>query len=395
MLADTWIWDGSTWTQHAAGLNPPSRAGHAMAYDPARRRVVMFGGDAGSTFLNDTWEWDGTRWQLVPTPASPSARHSHAMAYEPHRHGILLVGGYDGTARDDTWLWDGTTWTLVATGAPTARFGTAACLDLQRRHVVLFGGHGPSARLNDTWLWDGTTWQARSPPQAPSSRSGYRVAYDVPRGKTVLFGGWSGTIHLGDTWEWDGAAWRPITAGPPPTGRYDCSLTYDPTRHAVLMFGGWSGAMELNDTWLYVSSAPGQYSTFGTGCRGAAGPPQLNAADGRVPVVGAAFPVLVTNLPSGILNSAVGVIGLSKSKWQSIPLPYSLSALGMPGCTLYVSIDVSMPLANTGIAKWSIPLPRAAHLIGWRFYQQAVVVDLLANTAGVTVSNAGEGVVGN
>ena len=36
-------------------------SGHAMAYDVARERVVLFGAD-GRTFSNATWEWDGTQW---------------------------------------------------------------------------------------------------------------------------------------------------------------------------------------------------------------------------------------------------------------------------------------------------------------------------------------------
>jgi hypothetical protein len=41
----------------------PARFKHAMAYDEARRRVVLFGGAGAGSFgeLSDTWEWDGAR----------------------------------------------------------------------------------------------------------------------------------------------------------------------------------------------------------------------------------------------------------------------------------------------------------------------------------------------
>ncbi|MHB8878486.1 MAG: hypothetical protein ACYC8T_32720, partial [Myxococcaceae bacterium] len=39
----------------------PARYGHALAYDAARQRVVLFGG-LDSAYLTDTWEWDGTTW---------------------------------------------------------------------------------------------------------------------------------------------------------------------------------------------------------------------------------------------------------------------------------------------------------------------------------------------
>jgi len=60
LLNDTWVWDGSNWTQKSPQTSPPAREGHAMAYDIARGRVVLFGGlDAKMNTLNDTWLWDG------------------------------------------------------------------------------------------------------------------------------------------------------------------------------------------------------------------------------------------------------------------------------------------------------------------------------------------------
>lgn len=40
--------------------SPPARYDAAMTYDPDHRRVIVFGGSAGSALLNDTWTWDGT-----------------------------------------------------------------------------------------------------------------------------------------------------------------------------------------------------------------------------------------------------------------------------------------------------------------------------------------------
>jgi hypothetical protein len=36
-----------------------------MAYDPARSRIVVFGGYDGRNNLNDTWEFDGASWSRV------------------------------------------------------------------------------------------------------------------------------------------------------------------------------------------------------------------------------------------------------------------------------------------------------------------------------------------
>ncbi len=52
--SDTWIWDGEDWIELTSATSP-ARAGHAAAWDPSTRAVVLFGGvdDAGA-FATDT-----------------------------------------------------------------------------------------------------------------------------------------------------------------------------------------------------------------------------------------------------------------------------------------------------------------------------------------------------
>jgi hypothetical protein len=51
----TWQWDSELWVQRQ-NMGPLKRIGHALAYDSARDRVVLFGGNTGSALLGDTWE---------------------------------------------------------------------------------------------------------------------------------------------------------------------------------------------------------------------------------------------------------------------------------------------------------------------------------------------------
>lgn len=44
VFSDTWKGDGRDWTQRSPTNGPSGRSGHAMAYDVARRRMVLFGG---------------------------------------------------------------------------------------------------------------------------------------------------------------------------------------------------------------------------------------------------------------------------------------------------------------------------------------------------------------
>jgi hypothetical protein len=65
-LADMWRWDGRRWSEiPLTGPTPGRRALHAMAYDAARGRTVLFGGNGDGRVLDDTWEWDGARWHRV------------------------------------------------------------------------------------------------------------------------------------------------------------------------------------------------------------------------------------------------------------------------------------------------------------------------------------------
>jgi len=47
---------------------PSARFGHASAYDPQTRRVLILAGQAGS-FFNDVWAFDGISeaWQKLET----------------------------------------------------------------------------------------------------------------------------------------------------------------------------------------------------------------------------------------------------------------------------------------------------------------------------------------
>jgi hypothetical protein len=111
-LGDTWEWDGTNWVAQSAA-SPPARAGHAMVYDWARRRTVLFGGDLPSTPGWpgwETWEWDGSNWLMRNPASSPMALYGHAMAYDLARQRTVLFGGNLGQPgfwanRDDTWLY--------------------------------------------------------------------------------------------------------------------------------------------------------------------------------------------------------------------------------------------------------------------------------------------------
>ncbi len=61
-----------------------------VAYDAATAKVVLF---SGSGPLNDTWLYDGTNWSQASTESRPLARYGAAVTYDSMSGKIVLVGG--------------------------------------------------------------------------------------------------------------------------------------------------------------------------------------------------------------------------------------------------------------------------------------------------------------
>jgi hypothetical protein len=242
-LGDTWEWDGTSWTRVGQGAPGPSaRMGTAMAYDAARGRIVLFGGlDAARNNLQDTWEWDGEAWLRRTAPNAPSARCGHDMAFDPVRRAVVLFGGVAyGAATDqlagagETWEWSGSTWTLRATTGPSPRAMTSLVADPRRQRLVLFGGFIPTGTLSDTWEWNGASWSVVSA-TCPGARYAHLAAFDGSR--VVLFGG----APPGDTtlWAFDGARWS--SAGASFELVRGGGLVFDEARSRLVLFGGQVG----------------------------------------------------------------------------------------------------------------------------------------------------------
>jgi hypothetical protein len=77
--------DAQSWTQSPA-TGPAARESHAMAFDSSRGVTVLFGGEISSpqtspttTPYGDTWLFDGTNW--TQGPGGPSARWSHGLRF--------------------------------------------------------------------------------------------------------------------------------------------------------------------------------------------------------------------------------------------------------------------------------------------------------------------------
>src|SRR5262245_53290746 len=249
--------------------SPPGRTNGAVVYDEAHDRLVLFGGaDVSGAPLADTWI--GARddrapawtWQPAATPPQLVARLDHALAYDPVRRRVVLFGGRTAVGeRDDTWEWDGVAWTQRSPAQePPGRHGHALAFDPSSGHVLLFGGVDSAMVATgrfygDAWLWDGTSWveAALDPEASPLERAFAQMAPDADRSNLVMFGGSHDTTLFQDVWEWRGDHWERLAASGPVPDRRVFHLMVPARDGGVLVIGG-SGlinntAFPLVDSW--------------------------------------------------------------------------------------------------------------------------------------------------
>ncbi len=143
---ETLEWDGRDWTVHVAGdAGPGAREGAGLAYEPDTGRMLLFGGAVGFEQRADTWAWDGETWSLV-TQTGPRPRFVSLMTEDRATGDVLLQGGHwvagnDGDFLADTWRWDGDTWIEITGGdGPGKRVNAPGTWDERLGGIVMFGG---------------------------------------------------------------------------------------------------------------------------------------------------------------------------------------------------------------------------------------------------------------
>ncbi|HEY6468931.1 MAG TPA: hypothetical protein VI434_04120 [Candidatus Dormibacteraeota bacterium] len=271
-LADTWIWNGTLWSQRKVSPSPPGRIGAAMAYDPVTKQVVLFSGIGNdSKAEDDTWVWNGASWRDARPATNPPPRNDAAIAFDPALGKIVMFGGWDaasgGASMDgDTWTWDGTNWTeLHPSSNPAPRAGSVMAYDPVSHNLLIFGGDAGNTTSNETWLFNGHAWTrvrfAKGVPQ-PRGRDSTVMAADTANQTIVLFGGEEVTgpntvASANDTWTWNGSDWTQAhPQNVPPARGVEAEsgmMTYDAKLGVVVLYGGPIGNPQesFGDTWTW------------------------------------------------------------------------------------------------------------------------------------------------
>ena len=351
-LNDTWEYDGRNWTKMNPQTSPPGRFIHAMAYDSVRKRTVLFGGVGSSNpRFNDTWEWDGVNWTQIKTLNSPSVRGGHSMAYNSITGRTVMHGGTTTGAcaliLAGTWEYDGKNWTHVTTTTPLparARYGMVAHGFLQS--TLVFGGliQGSCGRLNDTWEWTiSKTWRQLTPTISPPARGHFQMAGDSFRRRAVLFSG-SGTGITNDTWEFDGKTWAkmsPLTSPPKTTAG---AMAYDSVRRRVVLFAGIGNGA---NTWEY-----GLPQTL------TANPSTISIANGGTQTLTLNAGTAHANRLYWIFGSMTGTSPGTNLLGVNIPLnldPYTDLLLGAVNTAVFANFKRALSATGAATATLNVP----------------------------------------
>jgi hypothetical protein len=208
-LDETWVWDGTAWSQLPG---PPPRSDAAMTAMGPGQLLLVGGCDATTSpdffarciSLGDAWLFEGASWR----PVAQSSTTSHARPSLTYVDGVgaVLFGGCDAVSNlqgganpracpTGTFVLpnaDAPAWIEVSTStAPAVRSGAAFVYDARRQHAVLFGGEDPAnGRFRDTWFFDGNDWSRRVTRASPTppGNNGRRAVYDRARERVVLYG---------------------------------------------------------------------------------------------------------------------------------------------------------------------------------------------------------------
>jgi cysteine-rich repeat protein len=258
----TWEFDGTGWSQWR-GSSPPQFRTPEMVYDSKRRVMVLVGRRPQTDEDNQTWEFNGFEWKQR---ASLSKRENFAMAYDAARSRTVVYGGEYTTVSGtmvkqtiigDVWEFDGERWVENLAPSPPARVGAAMAFDDSRNKIVMHGGKDSNQRvLNQTWEFDGFAWAGPFDSAAPAfERHAMFYSLDVAT-KGVMMVGSPNSSTPSSVWKWNSSArtWQMLSSSGQPTNRTRYRISYDRRRHRGVLFGSQTSVFgDNNKTWELTS----------------------------------------------------------------------------------------------------------------------------------------------
>lgn len=248
------------------GTPRPDTWGESMTYDPARKRMVFYGGTAGGEYVAETWALsmtDPPAWeQLAPAGSGPGPLAFHDAFMDVARDRLVIFGGEtsDPSAPPAAWALEFApelSWKqLVVTGAEDARYLRGLVFDREHGEGWALGG------MVEAVLWHVTVGDDTlsfdlvpaigGPTTEPHDLTG--VSFDPVRhrllvfeedyfGRRVTSGYWMVDLGGAATWTWKSAG------GVQPYPRYSEACVFDATRDRLVMYGGYDDTDHYFDDW--------------------------------------------------------------------------------------------------------------------------------------------------
>ena len=277
---DTWAFDLHGWRELHPASSPSARASFAMAYDPALREIVLYGGctscgSPGYHLVQDTWAFDGATWHQLISPHLPTYEPSPLLSWDTATGALELLApppGYGPNPPDGDfnanggalgrWSWRaaGWTWEGLPIGPPLF-IEPASFVPEPGSSTMLYYSYQPwsgscppmapgfrcgadptGLLYSQTWTWDGHAFTRATPTAAPVLAA---VVADPRVGSVVA-------ITRSRVWIWSGSTWRVGTSIVPPTATGPAA--YDPDLGDVVVLGATTSPNPQSVTWLWDGS---------------------------------------------------------------------------------------------------------------------------------------------
>jgi hypothetical protein len=260
-------------------------------FDPARRRLVLYGGDDGVPqqcspaphAIDELWTYDVDCGSFAQrsSQGGPGGRARGLAVHDPLRDRMILFGGRfrstsSGPYRvfNDVWSLALETfeWQKLTTsgGPPTARSNPTGAYNPATDELVLFGGNSSTSGLtftplDDVWALGLETlrWRRIATQPGPAARLFHTAALDPDTGTLYVYGGGDAGAFtgpfFGDLWALDlgTGEWTELHGGGGPSaprGRIWSTLAFDGARGRLLLFAGHDDGEvgNNNDTWAFA-----------------------------------------------------------------------------------------------------------------------------------------------
>ena len=252
----TWLFSHNTWTPLAFG--PPFRIRASVSYDPGSRSIVEFGGcclvrpSGPNTTLSDTWVFNGSVWTNATPAFSPEGRQSAPLVTDSADGYVVLGPGWNidrSRVVDSTWAFAGGIWRNLSAVSPVVP-GDASCAEYLPAAVgVAFIDQ--STAVNRMWLFKNGSWSLPASNTNGTPRCSAMPQEPSPWGALMLNG--STTLNFTPSgWQLQSPLNAPqipcIQAGSPAE---DCFplLTFDPQIVGDLLLDQGRTWGYRNGTW--------------------------------------------------------------------------------------------------------------------------------------------------